>query len=257
MAFDDRYIVNTSDTTQNILPLFGFHFDFETRTSVEDIGSRITLTPQGNGKIEVSQSAPNYYFKTVGYRYTYYRTKAPTGRKLELENRFQELLRQKGELVEYTKYVPPYVSIYQQQFPLSPTRKAPKTGILIFLAILLIFGAAAINLLGNLVFEEEIMALVPEFLRSLDLGPTQILYGPMMLLGGLAVFLVVISIIKRTKYRNYVNAFKSRSYDELEPHEKKQVKENLMSYAKYISGYKGEMLDIVLEMLEINNQYHP
>lgn len=255
MAFEPQYIVNTKEDKMNILPLFGYHYDFDTRSSVEDIGSKITVTAQGNGKYEVSQSAPNLYFKTIGYRYTYYRDKEPTGRKLELENRFQELLKQKGESVEYTRYVAPSASIYQIEHPLMPTKKAPKTGLLVALAIFLIFAAAALLMVGNLVFEEQLLALIPEALQKMGLGVTQLLQGPVTLIGGVSVFLVVLAIIKKTKWNNYVNAFKARSYDQLESHEKEAVKENHLSNANWITGYKGEMLDIILEMIRLNNEH--
>ena len=51
----------------NVLPLFGFKHTSESRTSIEDIGSKTTATYQGNGKFELSTSAPNLYFKHVGY----------------------------------------------------------------------------------------------------------------------------------------------------------------------------------------------
>lgn len=255
MAFDKKYIVNTDTDEKNILPLFGYSYEFDTRSSVEDIGSKITVTSQGNGKVEVSQSAPNLYFKTIGYRYTYSREKEPTGRKLELENRFQQLLEEKGKMVQYTKYVPIAAFMYQREHPLAPSEKGPKVWLLVLLAIFLLFAATAMLMVGTIVYEEQLLALIPEALQKMGVGATQLLQVPVTLIGGVSVFLVVLGIIKKTKWNNYVNKFKSRTFDELESYEKEAVKENHISYVKWFSDYEGEMLDIVLEMIQLNNQY--
>ena len=199
MAFNDSYHFFRKDggfmnEEFNILPLFGFKHTSESRSSVEDIGSKTTATYQGNGKFELSTSAPNLYFKHVGYDVTYKRKMQPTGRALELEERFEQLLKNKGKNIDDTKYISRDVRAFYCDDNGRPTPpfSEPNTKKFIFGGIFsLVCMVVAVILIG-IVFAEKIEAMIPEFLQNMGLYSMQIAYPVFMVLFGIYAFIIQI-----------------------------------------------------------------
>ena len=254
MAFDSIYLKWKKDIEYNILPLFDFKTEVSEDISVEDIGSKTTVTYQGNGKYDVSTSAPNYYFKTRGYNITYERKKAPTGRKLELENKFEEELKKKGMKVDDTKYVPRDVlTYYAEGHRPKPNFPAPNNSGLIG------GGIACINLLivsvflVGIVFADKIVSMIPEFLAKFGVGSMQVAYPLYCIIFGAGALCFYAAYKRKHEYDFRLKRFNERLYVELSAEEKQQIKDDLKFYAEYRAGYKGEMLEIVCEMIDINN----
>lgn len=242
----------------NVLPVFGFSHSSDTRRSVEDIGSKTVATYKGDGKYEISTTAPNLYFKTIGYDVTYERKKEPTGRALELEERFQALLKEKGKNVDDTKYVPADVfSYYLDGGRPSPDFLPPKTGKFLFGAIFSLICLVVSIILVGFVFAEQIEAMIPEFLQSMGLYSMQIGYPLFVVFIGLAALFFVIFGVKRGKYNRRLEKFKARTFDELKPEEIAELKRKLESTVRFAyddSELGPEALEIIQEMIALNNK---
>ena len=261
MAFNDHYEFFRKDggfmnEEFNVLPLFGFEHTSESRKSVENIGSKTTATYQGNGKFELSTSAPNLYFKHIGYDVTYERKKQPTGRALELEERFEQLLKNKGQKIDDTKYVSRDLTTFYSRDNVRPTPPFPEPNTKKFILggiFSLVCMVVAVILIG-IVFADKIEAMIPEFMQNMGLYSMQVAYPVFMVLFGIAALCFFIAFKKKKEYKARLEKFNGRSLKELSSSEIEELKQKMISYAKFRGEYDGEMLDIVLEMIEINNK---
>lgn len=263
MAFDSNYSFFRKDggylnEEYNILPLFGFDRTSSVRRSVEDIGSKTVATYKGDGKFEYSTTAPNLYFKSIGYDVSYERKKQPTGRALELEDRFQQLLKEKGIRVDDTKYVPRDVrSFHLDGARPRPDFSAPKNGTLIFGGIFFLICLIVSVILVGIVFAEQIEAMIPEFLQGMGLYAMQLAYPLFVVFVGLATVCFVIAGVKKGKYNRRLERFNARPFEELNPEEVEELKNKMIYAARHAcddSDLGPEALEIVKEMIALNNK---
>ena len=111
----------------------------------------------------------------------------------------------------------------------------------------------AVILIG-IVFADKIEAMIPEFMQNMGLYSMQVAYPVFMVLFGVAALCFFIAFKKKKEYKARLEKFNGRSLKELSSSEIEELKQKMISYAKFRGEYDGEMLDIVLEMIEINNK---
>lgn len=255
MAFDNRYhFFRKNEWEYNVLPLFGFLATSKGRTSVENIGSKTTATYQGNGKYEISTSAPNLYFKTVGYDFTYERDEKPTGRALELEEKFEQILKNKGKSIDETEYVARNVKdFYAKGNRPTPPFKNESSKFVVGGIIASICMIIAVILVG-IVFGDKIVEMLPDFVQKMGIQGMQAAYPIYAIIFGIGALCFYTAFKKNNEYKARLEEFKQRPMSELSASEIEELKKKHISMASFSYWEDEELKKIVVEMIEINNK---
>ena len=174
---------------------------------------------------------------------------------MELEERFQELLKKEGKSIDSTKYISPnLVKFYSDGARPTPDFREPKIGGFILAGIISFICMVAAVVLVGIAFADRIMEMLPDFVQKIGLGPMQVAYPLFLLIFGLMALFFFIAWKKNKDYKERLAVFKARPLRELKYNEVEELKRKMYSTADIYYDLNSEKADIIKQMITINNQ---